>query len=95
LATTSIDINPQEDGSYLIDGSANIRTINRSLGFDLPTSGSKTINGLITDYLETIPDAIVGVSLDGYHIEIVQLNDNMIRTAKISRADPNPNPNPS
>ena len=88
LAATSIDISPQEDGSYLIDGSANIRAINRSLGFDLPTSGSKTINGLITDYLETIPEATVGVRLAGYHIEIVQLNDNMIKTAKISRAAP-------
>jgi Mg2+/Co2+ transporter CorB len=89
LADTSIDINPQEDGSYLIDGGANIRAINRSLGFDLPTGGSKTFNGLITDYLETIPDANVCVSLAGYHIEIVQLNDNMIRTAKISRAESN------
>ena len=88
LADTSIDINPQEDGSYLIDGTANIRAINRTLGFNLPTSGSKTINGLITDYLETIPEANVGVSLAGYHIEIVQLNDNMIRTAKISRIEP-------
>ena len=89
LADTSIDINPQEDGSCLIDGGANIRAINRSLGFDLPTGGSKTFNGLITDYLETIPDANVCVSLAGYHIEIVQLNDNMIRTAKISRAESN------
>lgn len=85
LATTSIDIHPQEDGSYLIDGSAHIRLINRRLGWSLPQEGPKTLNGLITEYLETIPDSNICVLIEGYRIEIVQIKDNVIRTAKISQ----------
>ncbi len=86
LATTNVDIHPQEDGSYLIDGGAHIRLINRQLGWVMPQEGPKTLNGLITEYLETIPDSNVCISLDGYRIEIVQIKDNMIRTAKVSKA---------
>ena len=84
LAATSIDIHPQEDGTYLIDGGTHIRLINRSLGWELPVDGPKTLNGLITEYLETIPDANVCFTLKGYRFEIVQIKDNMIRTAKLS-----------
>lgn len=86
LATTNVDIHPQNDGSYLIDGSAHLRLINRQLGWEMPQDGPKTLNGLITEYLETIPESNVCISLDGYRIEIVQIKDNMIRTAKVSKA---------
>lgn len=86
LATTSVDIHPQDDGSYLIDGSTHIRLINRSLGWNLPLEGPKTLNGLITEYLETIPDSNICVPIKNYRIEIVQIKDNMIRTAKVSLA---------
>jgi len=85
LSDTNIDIHPLDDGLYLIDGSTHIRLINRQLTWDLPQEGPKTLNGLIIEYLETIPDSNVCMLLEGYRIEIVQIQDNMIKTAKISR----------
>ena len=85
LSDTNIDIHPLDDGLYLIDGSTHIRLINRQLTWDLPQEGPKTLNGLIIEYLETIPDSNVCMLLGGYRIEIVQIQDNMIKTAKISR----------
>ncbi|MCH7741137.1 MAG: HlyC/CorC family transporter [Proteobacteria bacterium] len=84
LAAVGVDIHPQDDGSYLIDGGTHIRLINRSLGWNLPLRGPKTLNGLITDYLETIPESNICMLIDNYRIEIVQIQDNMIRTARIS-----------
>lgn len=83
LAATSVDIHPQKDGCFLIDGGTQIRLINRSLGWELPVDGPKTLNGLITEYLETIPDANICFTISGYRFEIVQIQDNMIRTAKL------------
>lgn len=77
------DIHPQEDGSYLINGSANIREINRSNHWELPTEGPKTINGLILEYLESIPEPNVSLRIEQYVIEIVQTADNVIRTVRI------------
>ena len=77
------DIIPQDDGSYLVDGSAHIRTINRRLKLDLPTDGPKTINGLILELMETIPDSDVGLLINGYPVEIIQVKDNSIKTVKI------------
>ena len=84
LADTSVDILPQADGTWLIDGSATVRHINRTLDWSLPVDGPKTLNGLITEYLETIPDLNVCFTLSGYRVELVQIQDNMIRTAKLS-----------
>ena len=84
LAATSIDIHPQDDGSFLIDGGTHIRLINRSLGWELPVYGPKTLNGVITEYLETIPEANVCFTIGGIRFEIVQTQDNMIRTAKLT-----------
>ncbi len=84
LAATSVDIHPQEDGTYLVDGGTHIRLINRSLDWDLPVDGPKTLNGLITEHLETIPEANICFTLESYRFEIVQIQDNMIRTVKLS-----------
>lgn len=84
LADTSVDIHPQDDGSFLIDGGTHIRLINRQLNFSLPTQGPKTLNGLIIEHLEMIPDSNVCMKMGSYRIEIVQIQDNMIRTAKVS-----------
>lgn len=83
LAASSKDIHPQDDDSFLIDGSASIRDINRVLSWDLDVSGAKTLNGLITELLESIPDSAVCVNLDGYYAEIVQVKDNVIRTVRM------------
>ena len=86
LANTNIDIHPQDDGSYLIDGGTHIRLINRQLGWVLPQDGPKTLNGLITEHLENIPESNICLVIEGYRLEILQIQDNMIRTAKISEA---------
>ncbi|MFW5451464.1 MAG: HlyC/CorC family transporter [Methylophagaceae bacterium] len=77
------DIHPQEDGSYLINGSANIRDINRNNHWELPTDGPKTINGLILEYLESIPNPGVSLRIGDYIIEVVQTTDNVVRTIRI------------
>jgi Mg2+/Co2+ transporter CorB len=89
LAASSKDIHPQEDGSFLIDGSASVRDINKVLSWDLESSGAKTLNGLLTESLESIPDSSVCINLDGYYAEIVQVKDNVIKTVKMWRAPQN------
>ena len=84
MAASSVDIHPQEDGTYLIDGSAHVRLINRQLEWLLPQDGPKTLNGLIMEYLETIPDSLVCMKIEGYRIEIIQIQDNRIKTARVS-----------
>lgn len=84
MATSNVDIHPQDDGTFLIDGSAHIRLINRQLDWLLPQDGPKTLNGLIMEYLETIPDSLVCMKIEGYRIEIVQIQDNRIKTARVS-----------
>ncbi|KZZ23128.1 magnesium/cobalt efflux protein [Oleiphilus sp. HI0081] len=83
-SSSSQDITPQEDGSFLIDGTATIRNINKTLGWNLPVNGPKTLNGLITETLETIPDTPVCLYLQHHRTEIRQIKDNVIRTAQIS-----------
>ena len=77
------DIHRQEDGSYFIDGTANIRDVNKSLDWDLPTDGPKTINGLMTEVLESIPDANVCLTIGRYRIETLQVTANLIKTIRI------------
>jgi len=83
LAASSPDIHPQEDGTYVIDGSAHLRDINRTLDWTLPTGGPRTLNGLILEYLQDIPDASVSMRIDGYLIEILHVKDNMVKAAKV------------
>ena len=85
LASASSDIHPQEDGSFVVDGGATIRSINRALTWDLPADGPKTLNGLMTDRLETFPEAPVSIEINDYRLEVVRLKDNMIATAKLTR----------
>lgn len=83
MADSSKDIHAQDDGSYLIDGSTSIRDINRILSWKLDCTGAKTLNGLLTEILESIPDSSVGIEMEGYYAEIVQIKDNVIRTVKM------------
>lgn len=77
------DIHPQKDGSYLINGSANIREINRNNEWDLPTDGPKTINGLVLEYLESIPSPGVSMRVGNHVIEVIQTGDNAIKTVRM------------
>ncbi len=82
------DVYPQEDGSFLVNATANIRTLNRSMGWNLPSEGPKTLNGLITEHMETIPDPGTSVRIDGYAIEIVQTQGNAVKTVRIRPGAP-------
>jgi Mg2+/Co2+ transporter CorB len=77
------DVHPQEDGTYLVDGSAHVRELNRMLGWELPTTGPKTLNGLILEYMETIPEPGTSLLLAGYPVEIMQTKDNAVKTVRI------------
>jgi Mg2+/Co2+ transporter CorB len=83
MADETDEIHPQQDGSYLIEGSANIREINRALDWDLPTVGAKTLNGLLTEFLENIPENNVGIELLFYRAEVLQVKDNMIKNVRM------------
>ncbi len=82
-AALNKDITPQEDGSFLIDAGANVRDLNRALHTELPTDGPKTLNGLILEHMEDIPEAGTSLLLAGYPIDIVQTKDNAVKTARI------------
>jgi Mg2+/Co2+ transporter CorB len=80
------DIVPQQDGTWIVDGSTNIRALNSTLGMSLPTDGPKTLNGLIIEYMEMIPEKGTSLLLDNHPVDIVQIRDNMIKTARIHPA---------
>lgn len=84
FSANSADITPQDDGSFIVDGSATIRTINKTLSWNLPTSGPKTLNGLITEALESIPDTSVCLKIHKHQMEIRQIKDNVVKTVRIS-----------
>jgi len=73
----------QEDGSYLIDGSSRIRDINKETSWKLPTNGPSTINGLILEYLEDIPEKGVCLRLGGYPLEVLEVENNMVKQIKV------------
>ena len=77
------DVLPQEDGSFLVDGSATLRDLVKTMHWELPTDGPKTLNGLIVEYLESIPEPGTSLMIAGYPIEVVQIQDNAVRTARI------------
>ncbi|MGB0937858.1 MAG: HlyC/CorC family transporter [Colwellia sp.] len=81
--TTSEEVTLQPDGSYLVDGSASIRDINKEMSWKLPTDGPKTLNGLIIEYLEDIPENNISLRLSGYPIEIIEVSGNKIKKVRI------------
>jgi Mg2+/Co2+ transporter CorB len=80
----NLDIHPQMDGSFMIDGTANIRDINRQLHWELPVDGPKTLNGLILEQLETIPETGTSLRIGQYAIEITQAADNAVKIARVN-----------
>ena len=79
----SDEIHPQPDGTFLVEGSANIRELNKEMNWHLPTDGPRTLNGVILEYLEEIPQPNISVRLAGYPIEIVEVENNMVKMARI------------
>ncbi|WP_022961068.1 HlyC/CorC family transporter [Halopseudomonas pelagia] len=79
----SQDIHPQDDGTVVIEGGSAIRAINRQLKWKLPADGPKTLNGLITEQLESIPETSVCLTIGRYRMEILQTKDNMVKSVRI------------
>lgn len=71
-------IDPLPDGRFVIDGAASIRDLNKSLGWHLPCDGPKTLNGLVTEALETIPETTVCLKIGAYRLEILETEDNRV-----------------
>ena len=82
-ATRRRGIIEENDGSMVLRGSSNIRRLNRSLGLELPTDGARTLNGMITDYLESMPVAGLSLKINGYPIEILRMRGHTIRSVRI------------
>ena len=86
VSGTHQDIHLQNDGSYVIDGTANIREVNKVLGWQLPTDGPKTLNGLILEHLESFPDAAACLQIGTSRMEILDVKDNLITAARCWQA---------
>ncbi len=80
---------PRADGGYVVDGRTPVRTLNRALDWHLPTDGPRTLNGLVMEHLEAIPEPGARLSLAGHPTEIVEISRNRVKTAVIW---PNPEP---
>lgn len=82
----SLEIQNQEDGTQVIDGAAYVREINKALGWHLPVDGPKTLNGLITEAMESIPESAVCLQLGVYRLEILQSSENRVKSVRIWKA---------
>ncbi|MCB8890532.1 MULTISPECIES: HlyC/CorC family transporter [Halomonadaceae] len=76
------EIHQQDDGSHVIEGTANIREINKMLGWQLPTDGPKTLNGLILEHLEAFPEGSASLQIGNTRMEILEIRDNLITSAR-------------
>lgn len=81
------EIVSQEDGSFRIDGSIHIREINKTLNWALPTNGPKTLNGLIIETLEFIPENQMSLKVGEYIIEIQEIEDKVVKYARLLKHD--------
>ena len=74
------------DGSYRVSGSVTIRSLNKNLGWKLPTSGPKTLNGLLLEKLEALPQAGTRVDIGHYSVEIIETRANLVKSTRITPA---------
>lgn len=87
--TRNLGIHQQKDDAYLIDGNTHIRDINRTLNWSLPAKGPKTLNGLILEHMEIIPQTGTSLMIDSYTIEIMRSSNNAVQTAKVQDTSKN------
>ncbi len=80
---TSDDIYPQDDGSFLVKGTASIRMINKRMDWNLPTGESRTLNGVITEFLEDLPQPGTSLRLNNIAVEIVRTKGTAVEVARI------------
>ena len=84
-----MDIMPQTDGSYLIEGNVMLREINSRIDWNLPIDGPKTLSGLILETVQSIPEKNVGISIQGYRFETILIKDNVVKIAKAEKIELN------
>jgi Mg2+/Co2+ transporter CorB len=77
------DIHIEKPGVFIVNASATIRALNRALQWQLPTEGPKTLNGLLLERLETIPEPGTALKLGDYQFEVLQMGDNTIKTVRV------------
>ena len=86
--TLAEDVTPQSDGSLIIDVTANVREINKAFNGQLPEDDARTVNGVILEALEEIPVAGTRVRIGEYDIDILDVQDNMIKQVKVFPVKP-------
>jgi len=82
------DVHRERGDSFIVNASASVRTLNRKMGWTLPTSGPRTLNGLILEYLETIPEPGTSLRVNDYAIDVLQTGDNAVKTVRLRAITP-------
>jgi len=82
--TLAEEVNPQSEGSVLIDGTANVRELNKAFNWTLPATDARTINGMLLEELEEIPEIGTRVRVGHYDVDILDVQDNMIKQARVT-----------
>ncbi|HSQ70312.1 MAG TPA: transporter associated domain-containing protein, partial [Steroidobacteraceae bacterium] len=82
------DVHKERDGSFVVNAAASVRTLNRKMGWSLPTSGPRTLNGLIIEYLENIPEPGTSMRVNDYSLEVLQTGDNAVKTVRLKHIVP-------
>jgi transcriptional regulator with XRE-family HTH domain len=81
-------VHKEKSGTFIVNAAASVRTLNRKMGWSLPTSGPRTLNGLIIEYLETIPEAGTSLRVNDYSIDILQTGENAVKTVRLKPLAP-------
>ena len=89
--TLSEEVTPQNDGSVIIDGTANVREINKAFNWTLPEDEARTINGLLLEAIEEIPEPGTQIHISQYQIEILDVQDNMVKQVRVVPVKPTHN----
>jgi Mg2+/Co2+ transporter CorB len=86
------DVHRERGDTFIVNASASVRTLNRKMGWSLPTSGPRTLNGLILEYLETIPEPGTSLRVNDYAIDVLQTGDNAVKTVRLRGITPPADP---
>lgn len=89
------DVHKEKGGSFIVNAAASVRTLNRKMGWSLPTSGPRTLNGVIVEYLETIPEAGTSLRINDYAIDVLQTGENAVKTVRLKPIAPEATPSVS
>jgi len=80
------EIRPQPDGSFIVDGTTQVRNLNKSLNWSLPSEGPKTLNGIVVEHFENFPPEGAVFTFNGHPMTILAVEDNMVQTVRIEPA---------